>query len=96
MELKITEAEAREMAKLEEESDCDISAGPDWGVDLDKVMALGLHPGDSSEPTLRDRNKFIDLLSEQFGSVLSLKEIEEVATSFQMQIQERLAGRVAS
>jgi hypothetical protein len=27
MEFKITEAEAREMAKLEEESGCDISGG---------------------------------------------------------------------
>ncbi len=86
MEFKITEAEAREMAKLEEESDCDISAGPDWGIRLDKVMALALHPGDC--------NKFIDLLSEQFGSVMSSDEIEEVAASFQMQIQERLANRV--
>jgi hypothetical protein len=95
MEFKITEAEAREMAKLEEESGCDISAGPDWGVHLDKVMGLALRSGDSAEPTLRERNKFIDLLSEQFGSVMSSDEIEEVAISFQMQIQERLANRMA-
>lgn len=94
MEFKITEAEAREMAKLEEESGCDISAGPDWGIHLDKVMALGLHPGNSAESTLREQNKFIDLLNEQFGSVLSIEEIEEVAASFQMQIQERLANRI--
>jgi hypothetical protein len=87
MEFKITEAEAREMAKLEDECNCDISAGPDWGIHLDKVMALGLHPGDS--------NKFVDLLSEQFGSLMSSDEIEEVAASFQMQIQERLANRIA-
>lgn len=86
MEFKITEAEAREMSKLEEESGCDISAGPDWGIHLDKVMALALYPGDC--------NKFIDLLSEQFGSVMSSDEIEEVAASFQMQIQERLANRI--
>jgi hypothetical protein len=95
MEFKITEAEAREMAKLEEESGCDISAGLDWGIHLDKVMRLAVHPDDSAEPTLRERNKFIDLLSEQFGSVMSSDEIEEVATSFQTQIQERLANRIA-
>ncbi len=83
MEFKITEAEAREMAKLEEECGCDISAGPDWGIHLDKVMALALPPG--------DQNKFIELLSEQFGGVMSSEEIEEVAASFQMQIRERLA-----
>ena len=87
MRFQITEEEAREMAKLEEECGCDISAGPDWGIHLDKVMELALHPG--------SHNKFIDLLNEQFGSVMSSDEIEEVAASFQMQIQERLAGRVA-
>jgi hypothetical protein len=88
MKFKITEAEAREMAKLEEESGCDISAGPDWGVHLDNVMNLALHPG--------NHNKFIDILSEQFGDVMSLDEIEEVAASFQMQIQERLANRITN
>jgi hypothetical protein len=87
MRFQITEEEAREMAKLEEECGCDISAGPDWGIHLDKVMELALYPG--------SHNKFIDLLNEQFGNVMSSEEIEEVAASFQMQIQERLAGRVA-
>jgi hypothetical protein len=87
MRFQITEEEAREMAKLEEECGCDISAGPDWGIHLDKVMELALHPG--------SHNKFIDLLNEQFGNVMSSEEIEEVAASFQMQIQERLAGKVS-
>jgi hypothetical protein len=96
MEFKITEAEAHEMAKLEEECGCDVSAGPDWGSNLDRVMALGLHPNDATEPMLREHNKFIDLLNEQFGNVMSSDEIEEVAASFQMQIQERLANKVKS
>jgi hypothetical protein len=87
MKFKITEAEASEMARLGEESGCDISAGPDWGIHLDKVMELALYPG--------SHNKFIDLLNEQFGNVMSSEEIEEVAASFQMQIQERLASRAA-
>jgi hypothetical protein len=40
-----------------------------------------------------ERGSFIALLSEQFGSVMSLEEIEEVALSFQIQIQERLASK---
>ena len=87
MEFKITEAEAREMAKFEEEAGGDISAGADWGIHLDRVMGLGL---DRSS-----RGGFIDLLSEQFGDVMSVEEIEEVAASFQMQIQARLASKVA-
>ena len=50
MEFRITEAEAREMARLEEECGCDITAGPDWGIHLDKIMELALHPID--KPTL--------------------------------------------
>lgn len=94
MKFKITEAEAREMAKLEEEVGCDVSAGTDWGIHLDKVIELALNPVDSAEPTLCGRGKFIDLLNEQFGNVMSSEEIEEIASSFQMQIQERLAGKI--
>jgi hypothetical protein len=50
MEFRITEAEAREMARLEEESGCDITAGTDWGIHLDKIMELALRPID--KPTL--------------------------------------------
>lgn len=50
MEFRITEAEAREMARLEEECGCDITAGPDWGIHLDKIMELALRPID--KPTL--------------------------------------------
>ena len=93
MKFKITEAEAREMAKLEEEAGCDVSAGTDWGIHLDKVMELAFNPFDSAEPTLRERGKFINLLNEEFGNVMSSEEIEELASSFQMQIQERLADK---
>jgi hypothetical protein len=86
MEFKITEAEAHQMAKFEAEVGCDLSAGADWGIHLDKVMELSLNQG--------ERGKFIALLSEQFGNVMSPEEIEEVAASFQMQIQERLASKV--
>jgi hypothetical protein len=65
MGFKITEAQARSMARFESETGCDISAGPDYGVHLGQVMALALHPV--------DRAKFVDLLCDQFGTVLSLK-----------------------
>ncbi|NJR32080.1 MAG: hypothetical protein HC778_03445 [Chamaesiphon sp. CSU_1_12] len=94
MEFKITEAEVREMAEFEEEVGCDISAGADWGIHLDKVIEIALNPVDLGEPMLRDREKFIDLLKEQFGNVISPSEIEEIASSFQMQIQEWLASKL--
>jgi hypothetical protein len=94
MEFKITEAEAREMAKIEADAGCDISAGADWGIHLDRMIELALDRVDSTEPMLRERGKFIDLLSEQFGNVMSVEEIEEFASSFQMQIRQRLASKV--
>jgi hypothetical protein len=96
MEFKITEAEARAMAEFEAEVGVDISAGADWGIHLDRVMELAI---DSEYRTLPDRfahGKFVELLSEQFGSVMSAAEIEEVAASFQSQIQQRLASKVTS
>jgi hypothetical protein len=86
MGFKITEAQARSMARFESEAGCDISAGPDYGVHLGQVMALALHPV--------DRAKFVDLLCDQFGTVLSSEEIEEVASSFQIQLQERIAKKL--
>jgi hypothetical protein len=55
MEFKITEAEARQMAKLEEEPGCDLSAGADWGIHLDKVLELALNRVDSAEQMLREQ-----------------------------------------
>jgi hypothetical protein len=69
MEFKMTEAEAREMARFEEAVGCDISAGPDWGVHFDKVIELVLNQGGNQ--------KSIDPLTEQLGSVISPETIEE-------------------
>jgi hypothetical protein len=87
MEFKITEAEAREMARFEEEVGCDISAGPDWGIHFGKVLEFVLN-----QP---DHGKFIELLNKQYGTVLSPEEIEDVAVSLQAQLQERLEGKVS-
>jgi hypothetical protein len=86
MAFKITEAQARSMAWFESEAGCEVSAGPDYGIYLGDVMALALHPV--------DREKFVDLLCDEFGTVLSAEEIEEVASSFQTQVQERIARKL--
>lgn len=46
MRFQITEEEAYEMARLEEECGCDISVGLDWGIHLDKVMEIALYRGE--------------------------------------------------
>lgn len=70
MEFKITEAEAREMAKFEEEVGCDPSAGADWGIHLDKVIELTLNRVDLNHNReailLRSNEKVeVNLLTEQ-------------------------------
>lgn len=87
MEFKITEAEAREMARFEEEVGCDISAGPDWGIHFGNVLEFVLN-----QP---DHGKFVALLKEQYDTVLSPKEIEDMAVSFQVQLQERLEREIS-
>ncbi|MEB3292532.1 MAG: hypothetical protein VKJ24_05180 [Synechococcales bacterium] len=54
MEFKISEAQVRAMARLEQEAGCDISAGSDYGIHLGNVMAMALHQV--------DREKLIELL----------------------------------
>jgi hypothetical protein len=85
MEFKITEAQARAMARFEEEAGCDISAGPDYGANLGHFMAVVLHQADHGKP--------IELVSQQVGSLLSQ---EEVAPNFQAQIQENEAEKLAT
>jgi hypothetical protein len=88
MEFKITEAQARAMARFEEEAGCDISAGRDYGANLGHVMALALHQV--------DHGKLIELLSQQVGSLLSQEEVAEVAADFQAQIQKKVAEKLAN
>jgi hypothetical protein len=85
MEFKITEAQARAMARFEEEAGCDISAGPDYGANLGHVMALALHQA--------DHGKSIEPVSQQVGSLLSQAE---VAANFQTQIQENEAEKLTT
>jgi len=43
-----------------------------------------------------DHGKFVEFLKEQYGTVLSPEEIEDVAVSFQVQLQERLERKISS
>jgi protein-arginine kinase activator protein McsA len=88
MQFQISDAQVRAMARLEIEAGCDVSAGPDYGIHLGKVMELAFHQV--------NREKFVNLLSQEVGNVLSREEIEEVASNIQAQIQELVAEKVSS
>jgi hypothetical protein len=87
MKFTVTEAEAREMARFEEEVGCDISAGRDYGSHLDKVMEVALHQV--------DREKIMELLHDQLGNVLSREELKEVVSALQAQIQQRVVEKIS-
>jgi hypothetical protein len=82
MEFKLTEAEVQRLAEIETEAGGVISAGPDLGSHLGDVMRLELFG--------IDRRKVVELLSTEFGNLLSPAEIEEVAADLQTQIKSRL------
>ena len=55
MEFKITEAEAHEMARFEEEVGCDISAGADWGIHFNKVIDFVLEQANLDDSPALDK-----------------------------------------
>ncbi|KYC37577.1 hypothetical protein WA1_39600 [Scytonema hofmannii PCC 7110] len=85
MEFKISEEHARAMAQIEEEANCDIGAGFDWGANLGEFLA--------STNCYIDHRKLLELLSERLEDVLSQEEIEETARSFQEQLRERVVKK---
>lgn len=94
MKFTVTEEEAREMAQFEEEAGCDISAGADWGIHLDKVLELALEHTELVPQRLQV--KLVELLSEQFGKVLSNEEVEELVAGFQAQLQRKVLEKLTT
>jgi protein-L-isoaspartate O-methyltransferase len=86
MEFRISEEEARAMARFEEEVGCDPIAGPDYGVHLDQVMALGMRRVGYED--------LVALLAERAGDVLSTEEIEAIAWRAEAQIHELVVRKV--
>jgi len=86
MEFKITAEEALEMAKFEEEANCDISAGSEWGIHLDKVMELALSQVNPAP--------LVEVLSQQLGNILSPDEIEDLVANFQAQAQAKVTEKL--
>lgn len=94
MKFTVTKEEAREMAQFEEEAGCDISAGADWGIHLDKVLELALEQTELVPQRLQV--KLVELLSEQFGKVLSNEEVEELVAGFQAQLQRKVSEKLTT
>ena len=88
MDSRFTEAQARELAQIEAEAGGVISAGPDLGHRLGEMLRLELFNGDAA--------KLVELVSAQFGSVLSQQEVEELVVGFQVKVQEKVTEKLAA
>jgi hypothetical protein len=88
MEFKITEAEAREFARLEETAGCDVGAGFDGGQGLGQFLA--------STDRYVDHDRLVALLHDRLGTVLSPAEIEEAAQTIQRQLRDRVVEKYQS
>lgn len=92
MDFKLDEAELRAIqatprqanAQIEEEADCDISAGADWSV----RSPYSQHP--------INHEKLIALLQDELGEVLSLEELEDMALKVQEQARCRVMEKTHS
>jgi len=84
MDFKLDEVELRAIALIEEEADCDISAGANWSARLPH----------SQRPI--NHEKLIALLQDGLGEVLSLEEVEEMALTVQEQARCRVMEKTQS
>ncbi|KAM3094030.1 hypothetical protein ACKFKG_17545 [Phormidesmis sp. 146-35] len=87
MDSRFTEAQAKELAQIEEEAGGVISAGADLGDRLGEILRLELFESDSA--------KLVALVSARFGGVLSQQEVEELVAGFQGKVQEKVTEKLA-
>ncbi|KYC36549.1 hypothetical protein WA1_43460 [Scytonema hofmannii PCC 7110] len=88
MEFKLSAARLKELAQIEEEANCDIGVGFDWGQKLGDYL-LSTH-------YLIDQAKLITMLHEGLGNVLSTQELEELAIRFQEDLRNRVVAKLQS
>ncbi|HEY9909829.1 MAG TPA: hypothetical protein V6D18_19735 [Thermosynechococcaceae cyanobacterium] len=88
MEFRLDEAKLRELAQIEAETNCDISAGFDLGKNLGDYLI-------QDTPTL-DSEKLMGILRERLSTVLTPEELEDAAQSIQTHIRNRVIEKYQS
>lgn len=88
MTFKIDPEHLRELAKIEEESNCDIEAGFDWGRSAGDYLA--------STKSYLDRQKLLAILRESLNDVLEPEDIEAIATDLQNRTQDLVTEKLQS
>jgi hypothetical protein len=75
------------LVQIEEETNCDISAGPDLGPHLGEYLAAAIN--------YIDDRKLIALLQSELSGVLSSEEIEAIANGVQAQVRRHIQRKSA-
>jgi hypothetical protein len=80
MNLKIDDTELLRLAQIEDEADCDISAGFDLGESLGNYLSQCLNS--VSYEQLKE------MLHNRVGNALSVEELDEVVSSIQQELSK--------
>jgi hypothetical protein len=89
MTFKISQQRLLEMLAIEEECNCDISAGVDYGIHLGDYIASVVNVS----PPLLNGEKLMSLLKEELGNRLTQMELEELAAAVQAGVRARVEGQ---
>ena len=80
MNLEIDDAELLRLAQIEDEADCDISAGFDHGENLGNYLSQALNS------VSYDQLK--EMLHNRFGDTLSVEKLDEAVSSIQQELSK--------
>jgi hypothetical protein len=86
MTFKISQQRLLEMLAIEEECNCDISAGVDYGIHLGDYIASVVN----DSPPLLNGEKLMGLLREDLGNRLTQSELEKLAAEVQADVRARV------
>lgn len=85
---QLSPEEVREMAKIEEEANCDISAGFDWGANTVEYLR--------SAGSYINHPQLLSVLTEGLGRILEPQDIEAIAIELQNHTQTLVQEKVQS
>lgn len=80
MNLEIDDAELLRLAQIEDEADCDISAGFDHGENLGNYLSQALNS--------ISYDQLKEMLHNRFGNALSVEKLDEAVSSIQQELSK--------
>jgi hypothetical protein len=75
-------------AQIEDEADCDISAGLDHGQHLGEYLEMVM-----SKPKSISHSRLLSVLHDELGTSLTEEEIKKLASDIQSQVQNAISNK---